>query len=99
MLAAVSAAVMNTTGPVPPAKVGARMTGERIAHGFIKGFELSTNESKGRFRVPIYKLVIGKVGGTGRWDDLTDVAEFPVIRFGVQYYSQLFSAGKKFTEC
>ncbi len=90
-------------GPGPdiaPLPVLAVMTSTIVGHGYVAGFDNKAKTKKGRFRVPLYRLRLGRADtSSGAWKLSTEtrVMDFDVIRFGVAYDDAAFQQNPAFS--
>lgn len=69
-------------GPGPdiaPLPLLAVMTSSIVGHGYVSGFDNKSETKLGRFRVPLYRLTLGRADTSAGWKRV----DFDVIRFGV----------------
>lgn len=84
---------------VDPLPVLAVVTAAIVGHAYIKGFDNKANPNRhlGRFRVPLYRLKVGRAETSGgAWTLGASFFEFDVVRFGVAFDSALYDASPTF---
>jgi hypothetical protein len=88
-------------GPGPdiaPLPLLAVMTSTIVGHGYISGFDNKAKQKKGRFRVPLYRLRLGRADTSdGEWKLSTPVMDFDVVRFGVAYDDVAFKEDPRYS--
>lgn len=76
-------------GPSPdvePLPLLAVMTSTIVGHAYISGFDNKVERKIGRFRVPLYRLRLGRADTSEKaWKLSTPVMDFDVVRFGVAF--------------
>ena len=88
-------------GPGPdiaPLPLLAVMTSTIVGHGYVAGFDNKAPQKKGRFRVPRYRLRLGRADTSStEWKLSTSVMDFDVIRFGVAYDDAAFKQNPSYS--